>query len=99
MGPAVRFQNLVCHPRAGSGDLVRVQDDTGILPAASVHPFLLARGAHAPREARFPLRLWREQTPEHASALGHASGLAAGAGPQLAAGSRTSDRTAAAAQE
>lgn len=34
------------HPRARSGDLVSVKDDAGILPAASVHRFLLARGAH-----------------------------------------------------
>ena len=46
MGAPVRFEDLVGHPRARSGDLVRVKDDAGILPAASVHRFLLARGAH-----------------------------------------------------
>src|SRR5918994_843812 len=96
MCPAVSFQDLVSHPGARSGNLVSVQDDTGILPAASVHRFLLAGGAHAPRQPRSPVRLWREQTPEHASALGHASGLAGGAGPELAAGSGTSDWPAAA---
>jgi hypothetical protein len=43
MGAAVGFQDLVSHPGARSGNLVSVQDDAGILPAASVHGFLLAR--------------------------------------------------------